>query len=72
MSFARGDRKPCSYSGCDGTMRFSKFARRAGLDVYDGDDSRSGFAPNGEKPGWVCDTDARHFEGTAVDTVWHV
>jgi hypothetical protein len=71
MSFARGDSKPCSYSGCDGTMRFSKFARRAGLDVYDGDDSRAGFAANGEKPGWVCDTDVRHFEGTALDTVWH-
>jgi hypothetical protein len=52
-------------------MRFSKFARRAGLDVYDGDDSRAGFAANGEKPGWVCDTDVRHFEGTALDTVWH-
>jgi hypothetical protein len=28
MSFARDDRKPCSYSGCDGTMRFSKFDGR--------------------------------------------
>jgi len=53
-------------------MRFSKFARRAGFDVYDGDDSRSGFAANAETPGWVCDTDARHFERTAVETVWHV
>jgi hypothetical protein len=53
-------------------MRFSKSARRAGLEVYDGDDPRSSFVSNGETPGWVCDTDARHVEGTAVDTVWHV
>jgi hypothetical protein len=71
MSFAKGDRKPCSYSGCDGTMRFSRFARRGGLDVNAVEDSTSDFPQNGETPGWVCNTNARHFEGTAVEAVWH-
>jgi hypothetical protein len=72
MTFARGDRKPCSYSGCDGTMQFSNYVQRTGLHARAVGDSRSDFPPTGETPGWVCDTDATHFEGTAVYATWHV
>ena len=50
-------------------MRFSKYARRGQLEV--GGDWRSDGPPTGEAPGWVCDTDPRHFEGTAVEAVWY-
>ena len=70
MTFTRGDRKPCTYSGCDGTMRFSKYARRGELEVGVLGDSSNALIR--ETPGWVCDADARHFEGTSVAAVWHV
>ena len=72
MSFARNDRKPCTYSGCDGTMQFSKYARRVGLQVSALGDPGSSLSPVAEAPGWVCDTDKRHFEETSVDAAWRV
>jgi hypothetical protein len=53
-------------------MQFSKYARRGQLDVTATGRSRSNALPIGEMPGWVCDTDARHFEGVTADAVWHV
>jgi hypothetical protein len=72
MSFSRGDRKPCTYSGCDGTMQFSRYARRGQLEVGIVGDSRSNLPAIGETAGWICDTDARHFETTSVDAAWRV
>ena len=72
MSIARNDRKPCSYSGCDGTMQFSRYARRVGLEVRLVGDTGSSLPPVAEAAGWVCDTDQRHFEGTSVDAAWRV
>ena len=72
MSFARGDRKPCTYSGCDGTMQFSKYARRGQLQVGAVDEPRSNILPIGELPGWGCDADARHFDAAQVDPAWRV
>ena len=69
MRFVRGDRKPCSYSGCDGTMRFSHYSRGGQLEVGD---ARSNVLPIGETPGWVCDTNASHFEAAAAGAVWRV
>jgi hypothetical protein len=67
MTFARGDQKPCSQSGCDGTMRFSKFVPRPDLEAAAGGHSPWDPASSGETPGWVCNMDTEHFEGTAVD-----
>jgi hypothetical protein len=72
MSFARGDRKPCAYSGCEGTMYFSTHARRGQLEVGTLGESGSNVPSVGATPGWVCDTDARHFEGISVDAAWRV
>jgi hypothetical protein len=72
MPFVRGDRKPCSYSGCDGTMQFSHYSRGGQLEVARLGEARSNVLPIGETPGWVCDTDARHFEAAAAGTVWRV
>jgi hypothetical protein len=72
MTFARGDRKPCSYSGCNGTMQFSKYVQRTGLRATAVRDLRSDVVATGETPGWVCDIDATHFEGTAVYATWQV
>jgi hypothetical protein len=66
MTFARGDRKPCSYSGCNGRMQFSKYVQQTRLHAAAVGDRRSDGPPTGETPGWVCDTDETHFEGTAV------
>ncbi len=72
MSFERRNRKPCIYSGCDGTMRFSKYARQGQLEVSAEADPGPNVLPIRDVPGWVCDTDARHFEAAAADVVWHV
>jgi hypothetical protein len=72
MSFARGDRKPCTYSGCDGTMQFSKHAQRGQLEVGIVGELQSNVPSIGETAGWICDTDARHFEATAVGGAWRV
>jgi hypothetical protein len=72
MSFARSDRKPCTYSGCDGTMRFIKSSRGDGLEVCAVGDPRSGVPQAGEIRVWVCDTDSRHFEETSVEFAWRV
>jgi hypothetical protein len=69
MPFARGERKPCTYSGCDGTMRFSQYSRRRRLEV---DGSTSNVLPIGKTPGWVCDTDATHVEAVSIDAGWRV
>ena len=72
MSPARGDRKPCTYSGCEGTMQFSNYARRGQLEVGTLGDSGSNVPSVGETAGWVCDTDARHFGGTSAHAAWRV
>jgi hypothetical protein len=72
MSFVRGDRKPCSYYGCDGTMQFSHYSRRGQLQVGRLGDSRSNVLPIGGTPGWVCDRDVSHFEATTADAGWRV
>jgi hypothetical protein len=52
MSAARGDRKPCTHSGCSGTMQFGREPRprTAAMITADG------------APGWVCSTHASHFQ----------
>jgi hypothetical protein len=70
MTFARGDRKPCSHAGCNGRMQFSKYVQRAGLGATAVGDSRSDVVTTDETPGWVCDTDDTHFEGTAIYATW--
>jgi len=72
MSFVQHERKPCTYSGCHGTMRFSNYARRVGLEVRVVGDTGSSVPSVAEAPGWVCDTDQRHFERTSVDAAWRV
>jgi len=72
MSFARGDRKPCTFSGCDGTMQFSHYARRGQLEVGIVGEPRSHPVPIGGTPGWVCDADPGHFEATSADAAWRV
>ena len=72
MTFATGDRKPCSYSGCNGTMQFSKYVQRAGSHARSATDWKSDSLQTDETPGWVCNTDEAHFEGTAVYTRWRM
>jgi hypothetical protein len=53
-------------------MYFSTHARRGQLEVGTLGDSGSNVPSIGATPGWVCDTDARHFEGISVDAAWRV
>jgi hypothetical protein len=53
-------------------MQFSKYVQRTGLRPTAVSDSRSDLVTTDETPGWVCDTDETHFEGTALYGTWHV
>jgi hypothetical protein len=48
-------------------MQFSRFVQRPGLEAPAGGHSPWDPTANGETPGWVCNGNAEHFEGTAVD-----
>jgi hypothetical protein len=53
-------------------MQFSKYVQRTALRATTVTDSRSDAVPTDETPGWVCDTDDAHFEGTAIYATSHV
>jgi hypothetical protein len=52
MSAARGDRKPCTRTGCPGTMQFGRepLPARPAMTTVDGE------------RGWVCSEKAEHFQ----------
>jgi hypothetical protein len=52
MSAARGDRKPCTRSGCSGTMQFSRQPLPKTPEMMTADGER----------GWVCSEHAEHFQ----------
>ena len=52
MSAARGDRKPCTRSGCLGTMQFGREPLSNGPTINQ---------PYGER-GWNCSEKAEHFQ----------
>lgn len=52
MSAARGDRKPCTRTGCSGTMQFGREPLPSGPAIT---------AVDGER-GWVCTEKAEHFQ----------
>jgi len=51
MASARGDRRPCSYADCSGTMQFSRepLPPTPSMKAVDG------------QPGWVCSESPSHF-----------
>ncbi len=55
MSAARGDRKPCTRTGCPGTMQFGRepLPARPAMTTVDGE------------RGWVCSEKAEHFQLTS-------
>jgi hypothetical protein len=52
MSAARGDRKPCSRTGCPGTMQFGRQPLPKTPTMMTADGER----------GWVCSKKVEHFE----------
>jgi hypothetical protein len=52
MSAARGDRKPCTRTGCPGTMQFGRepLPARPTMTTVDGE------------RGWVCSEKTEHFQ----------
>ena len=54
MAAARGDRKPCTYEKCSGTMRFGR---------EPAPESQTQTARG--RTGWVCSTHAEHFQGSS-------
>ena len=52
MSAARGDRKPCTYSGCSGTMQYGRepLPKTPAMMTADGEQ------------GWVCSEHVEHFQ----------
>lgn len=52
MSAARGDRKPCTRTGCLGTMQFGREPLSNGPTINE---------PYGER-GWNCSEKAEHFQ----------
>lgn len=51
MSAARGDRKPCTRSGCSGTMQFGREALPKTPEMMTADGER----------GWLCSDNPEHF-----------
>jgi hypothetical protein len=62
MSAARGDRKPCTYTDCGGTMQFSRYACRPTSLEASTKSSTPTARARPEEPGWVCDLDRMHFQ----------
>jgi hypothetical protein len=52
MSAARGDRKPCTRSGCSGTMQFGREPLPKTPEMMTADGER----------GWVCKDAPEHFQ----------
>jgi hypothetical protein len=52
MSDARGDSKPCTRTGCAGTMQFGRAPLPRGPSMRPADGER----------GWVCSEKAEHFQ----------
>jgi hypothetical protein len=61
MLAGRGDRKPCTYTACGGTMQFSRYAYRPTSLEASTKSSTSTARARLEEPGWVCDVDRMHF-----------
>lgn len=59
---ARGDSRPCTLSGCPGTMQFGREsdndARRAPGTVP----LASAASAAHDRMGWICSTDVNHFQ----------
>jgi hypothetical protein len=61
MEPARGDRRPCTCSGCTGTMQFG---RESDNEAVQTQTAPSSFTPHDAK-GWFCSMDPDHFTHAA-------
>lgn len=62
MQPARGDRRPCSSSGCGGMMQFGRESDNGGGRTQW---SASSASTSHDATGWVCNRDPDHFRKDA-------
>jgi hypothetical protein len=57
-----GDTKPCTRTGCDGTMTYSANAKAPGSQIGAGLDDGKIVWESRPQSGWLCDRDPDHFD----------
>lgn len=59
-----GDKKPCTFAGCSGTMTFSFNQRVPGFNAGIGGQDNAYLPESLREPGWLCDAEngENHFE----------
>jgi hypothetical protein len=59
MPPARGDQRPCTATGCTGTMRFGRESGNDAGRIAGAPPPAAGAAH--DTKGWICSKDAKHF-----------
>lgn len=58
---ARGDSRPCTLPGCDGTMQFGRESDNDARRAPGTGPVASAASAGHDRMGWICTTDVDHF-----------